>query len=55
LACDAGAVLVRHNWGVRGPRPPWFNFGGNSFQPSEFAKLAFLVALAWYGEHYNGR
>ena len=28
----------------------WFNLGGLSFQPSEFAKLALLVALAWYGE-----
>ncbi len=28
----------------------WFTHGGLSFQPSEFAKLALLVALAWYGE-----
>ncbi len=46
-------VLVRHIGVVRGHARRWFNFGGISFQPSEFAKLAFLVALAWYGEHYQ--
>ena len=28
----------------------WFSLGGASFQPSEVAKLALLVMLAWYGE-----
>jgi cell division protein FtsW len=50
-----GLVLVPsiagHQLGVRhGGARRWFSFGGLSFQPSEFAKLALLVALAWYGE-----
>ncbi|HEY5912820.1 MAG TPA: putative lipid II flippase FtsW [Verrucomicrobiae bacterium] len=31
----------------------WFSHFGLSFQPSEFAKLALMVALAWYGERYR--
>jgi cell division protein FtsW len=38
---------------VRGRARRWFRFGSMSFQPSEFAKLAMLIALAWYGEHYR--
>jgi cell division protein FtsW len=50
-----GLVLVPriagHQIGVRhGGARRWFNLGGLSVQPSEFAKLALLVALAWYGE-----
>jgi rod shape determining protein RodA len=26
----------------------WFTFGNMQFQPSEFCKLAYIVALAWY-------
>ncbi len=31
----------------------WFSFHGVSLQPSEFAKIALILALAWYGEHFQ--
>jgi cell division protein FtsW len=31
----------------------WVNFGGFGFQPSEVAKIALIVCLAWYGERYQ--
>ena len=46
-------VLIPHVGAWRGGARRWFVVGGLSFQPSEFAKLALLVALAWYGERYR--
>ena len=46
-------VLVPHIGVVRGNARRWFALGPASFQPSEFAKVAVLIALAWYGERYR--
>ena len=46
-------VLNKHVGAVRGHARRWFSYGGLSFQPSEFAKLAVIIALAWYGEHFQ--
>ena len=46
-------VLLPHIGVVRGHARRWFSFGGMSFQPSEFAKLALIIALAWYGDHFQ--
>ena len=34
-------------------RAPLVHFARLSFQPSELAKIALIIALAWYGERYQ--
>jgi cell division protein FtsW len=46
-------VLEKHIGVVRGNARRWFSIGGVSFQPSELAKLAAILMLAWYGERYQ--
>jgi len=46
-------VLNRHCGAESHGAWRWFKFGGMSFQPSEFAKVALIIALAWYGEHFQ--
>ncbi|SPE53379.1 Cell cycle protein [Verrucomicrobia bacterium] len=31
----------------------WFKIAGTAFEPSELAKGALIIALAWYGEHFQ--
>jgi cell division protein FtsW len=46
-------VLEKHLGTVRGNARRWFSYGGVSFQPSELAKVALVVLLAWYGERFQ--
>jgi cell division protein FtsW len=47
------AVLVPHvGLKVNGARR-WLGAGGVRFQCSELAKIALIVVLAWYGEHFQ--
>jgi len=48
------ALVLNVHIGVRinGARR-WFSLGGMHFQPSEYAKIALIVALAWYGERFQ--
>ncbi len=46
-------VLVKHIGVVRGGARRWFSFGRVSFQPSELAKIALILILAWYGERFQ--
>lgn len=41
-------IGLRRNGAAR-----WLGFGGFAIQPSELAKLAVIIALAWYGERYQ--
>ena len=42
-----GAVLLPHVGTMEGGAQRWFAFGSASFEPSEFAKLALVIFLAW--------
>jgi cell division protein FtsW len=55
LAVVLLALLFEPHIGVRkNGATRWLGHGRTSFfQPSELAKLALLIALAWYGEHYQ--
>jgi cell division protein FtsW len=46
-------VLIPGIGSVRGGARRWFSLSKANFQPSEFAKLALLVSLAWYGERHR--
>lgn len=47
------AVAIPGIGTIHGKARRWLDFGPISFQPSEFAKVALLLALALYAEHYH--
>jgi cell division protein FtsW len=46
-------VLVPHIGLKVGGARRWLGYGGLRFQSSELAKLALIIALAWYGDHFQ--
>jgi cell division protein FtsW len=46
-------VPIPHVTDARNGARRWFGFHQINFQPSEFAKLALILFLAWFGEHYQ--
>ena len=47
------AVLIPGVGVLKNGSRRWFDLGVANFQPSEAAKLALIIALAWYGEKYQ--
>jgi len=50
-------VLVPHIGSKMNGARRWFRLpvGGVRFQPSELGKMALIVSLAWYGDHFQRR
>lgn len=46
-------VLIPQVGMTRNGARRWLGAGGFSLQPSELAKVALIIALAWYGERYQ--
>jgi len=46
-------VWVPHVGIMKNGARRWIGFEGMRMQPSEFAKIALIIAIAWYGERYQ--